>query len=82
MAPSMVVLLNTPLILLPMRLIPKDSPLFDVFLHMNREDTEQWLMRENHVVSVKFMQLQKTDGKGGAEKKKQRSSFKKATSLR
>lgn len=32
MAPSMVVLLNTPLILLPMRLIPKDSPLFDVFL--------------------------------------------------
>lgn len=32
MAPSMVVLLNTPLILLPMRLIPKDSPLFDVLL--------------------------------------------------
>lgn len=28
----MVVLLNTPLILLPMRLIPKDSPLFDVLL--------------------------------------------------
>lgn len=36
MAPSMVVLLNTPLILLPMRLIPKDSPLFDVLLQKGR----------------------------------------------
>lgn len=32
MAPSMVVLLKTPLILLPMRLMPNDSPRFDVFL--------------------------------------------------
>lgn len=32
MAPSMVVLLNTPLILLPILLIPNDSPRFDVFL--------------------------------------------------
>lgn len=32
MAPSMVVLLNTPLILLPMRLIPKVSPRLDVLL--------------------------------------------------
>lgn len=37
MAPSIVVLLNTPLILLPMRLIPKVSPLFDVFLRAESE---------------------------------------------
>lgn len=36
-APSIVVLLNTPLILLPMRLIPKVSPLFDVFLWAESE---------------------------------------------
>lgn len=39
-APSIVVLLNTPLILLPMRLIPKVSPLFDVFLWAESETPE------------------------------------------
>lgn len=33
----MVVLLNTPLILLPMRLIPNDSPRFEVFLQAKEE---------------------------------------------
>lgn len=50
MAPSMVVLLNTPLILLPMRLIPKDSPLFDVLLHGGRVGVGpvwQSVIREN-----------------------------------
>lgn len=42
-APSMVVLLNTPLILLPMRLIPKDSPLFDVFLRA-KSGTMTWML--------------------------------------
>lgn len=37
MDPSMVVLLNTPLILLPMRLIPKVSPRFDVFLQAKKQ---------------------------------------------
>lgn len=37
MAPSIVVLLNTPLILLPMRLIPKVSPRFDVFLQAKKQ---------------------------------------------
>lgn len=43
MAPSMVVLLNTPLILLPMRLIPNDSPLFDVFLQ-SQESGERMMI--------------------------------------
>lgn len=33
-APSIVLLLNTPFILLPIRLIPNDSPRFDVFLYV------------------------------------------------
>lgn len=37
MAPSMVVLLNTPFILLPMRPIPNDSPRFEVFLQAKEE---------------------------------------------
>lgn len=48
MAPSMVVLLNTPLILLPMRLIPKDSPLFDVLLQgVGGGPVWQSVIREN-----------------------------------
>lgn len=35
--PSMAVLLKTPLILLPILLIPKDSPRFEMFLHRHTQ---------------------------------------------
>lgn len=42
MAPSMVLLLNTPFSLLPMRLIPNDSPRFGGFLQVHRRFAAEW----------------------------------------
>lgn len=44
MAPSMVVLLNTPLILLPILLMPNDSPRFDVFLQTKHKVSCHWAL--------------------------------------
>lgn len=66
-APSIVVLLNTPLILLPMRLIPKVSPLFDVFLWAESETMRGMVLMG--FIEEHDKQEPLRDGAGGGVKK-------------
>lgn len=66
MAPSMVVLLNTPLILLPMRLIPKDSPLFDVLLQEGPPGlARRYLEERRKTVQMRIVLAKQEKKRGG-----------------
>lgn len=59
MAPSMVVLLNTPLILLPILLIPKVSPRLDGFLRRRRRRSR--VEEEEEIKEVEVMEKEQEE---------------------